>query len=64
MTQDLAQLPATWAEAIDAFAIAREIRRIFRPDLIDNMLATKRQELHYMAELSEDERRELYLDTV
>jgi glutamine synthetase len=36
----------------------------FAPGLIDNMLATKRQELRYMADLSEDERRDLYLDTV
>jgi glutamine synthetase len=63
-TQDLAQLPATWAEAIDAFAASEETRRIFPRTLIDNFLATKRQELHYMAELSEDERTQLYLDTV
>jgi glutamine synthetase len=41
-----------------------EIRRIFPPGLIDNMLATKRQELRYMADLSDTERRDLYLDTV
>jgi len=62
--QDLAQLPATWADAIDAFATSPEIKRIFAPTLIENLLATKRQELHYMAELSPEEQQELYLDTV
>jgi len=62
--QDLAQLPATWADAIDAFATSPEIKRIFAPTLIENLLATKRQELHYMAKLSPEEQQELYLDTV
>jgi glutamine synthetase len=61
---DLPQMPRTWDAAIDAFATSEEIRRIFPPGLIENMLATKRQELHYMGELNEDERRDLYLDTV
>jgi glutamine synthetase len=62
--QDLTQLPTTWHGAIDAFAASPQIKRIFSPALIDNMLATKRQELRYMAEVSETERRDLYLDTV
>ncbi|MFW5654624.1 MAG: glutamine synthetase family protein [Roseicyclus sp.] len=62
--QDLPQLPATWEAAIDAFATCPEIARIFAPALIENLLATKRQELHYMPELSDEERTELYLDTV
>ncbi len=62
--QDLTQLPGTWQAAIDAFGDAPEIKRIFAPGLIDNMLATKRQELRYMEDLTEDERRDLYLDTV
>jgi glutamine synthetase len=61
---DLAQLPRTWDAAIAAFADSPEIKRIFAPTLIDNLLATKRQELHYMAELSPEEQQELYLDTV
>jgi glutamine synthetase len=61
---DLAQLPRTWDTAIAAFADSPEIKRIFAPTLIDNLLATKRQELHYMAELSPEEQQELYLDTV
>jgi glutamine synthetase len=62
--QDIAQLPRDWQGAIDAFAGSAEIARIFPPELIANMLATKRQELHYMAELSPEEQTELYLDTV
>lgn len=62
--KDLAQLPASWDAAIDAFARSPEISRIFAPELIANFLATKRQELHYMAELSPDEQMQLYLDTV
>lgn len=61
---DLAQLPTTWQAAIDAFEQSPDIARIFAPDLITNFLATKRQELHYMAELSAQEQTDLYLDTV
>lgn len=62
--KDLTQLPGTWEAAIDAFATSPQIKRIFAPTLIDNFLATKRQELRYMAELSPEEQQELYLDTV
>lgn len=62
--QGLAQLPASWGEAIDAFATSPEIRRIFPEHLIENFVMTKRQELRYMAELSDEETVELYLDTV
>ena len=62
--QDLAQLPATWSEAIESFAACDEIKRIFPQHLIDNLVMTKRQELHYMAELTDEETVELYLDTV
>ncbi len=61
---DLPQLPVTWAEAIEAFYQSPEIARIFPEELRANFLATKRQELHYMAELSAEEQQELYLDTV
>ncbi|MCR9150207.1 MAG: glutamine synthetase family protein [Rhodobacteraceae bacterium] len=62
--QDLAQLPGTWAEAIEAFAQSAEMRAIFPDELIENYLLTKRQELHYMSELSPEQQVELYLDTV
>lgn len=62
--QKLDQLPATWGAAIDAFHECAEMRRIFSSHLIENFVMTKRQELHYMAELSDEETVELYLDTV
>ncbi|WP_299846605.1 glutamine synthetase family protein [uncultured Paracoccus sp.] len=62
--QKLAQLPGTWQEAIEAFANCPDIKSIFPAHLIENYLMTKRQELHYMAELSDEETVELYLDTV
>ncbi|KGJ02439.1 glutamate--putrescine ligase [Paracoccus halophilus] len=62
--QGLAQLPATWGEAIASFADSAEIKRIFSAHLIENLVMTKRQELRYMAELSDEETVELYLDTV
>ncbi len=62
--QGLAQLPATWNMAINNFAEDPLIRRIFDTELVENFLMTKRQEIHYMAELSDQEQTELYLDTV
>jgi glutamine synthetase len=62
--QDLPQLPRTWPGAIDAFAASPEIARIFPPELIANFLATKRQELHYMAGLSSEDQTALYLDAI
>ncbi|MFC3057827.1 glutamine synthetase family protein [Paenirhodobacter populi] len=62
--QSLPQLPATWNLAINAFDNCALIPRIFERELIENFLMTKRQEIHYMAELSEEEQTELYLDTV
>lgn len=38
--------------------------RILPRELIRNYVLTKRQELHYLAELSPEEQVELYLDTV
>ncbi|MCC5973891.1 MAG: glutamine synthetase [Rubellimicrobium sp.] len=62
--QDLRQIPATWAEAIEGFNSSVLAERIFPRLLIDNFVLTKRQELHYMAELSPAQQIELYLDTV
>ncbi|CAM3722938.1 glutamine synthetase family protein [Paracoccus yeei] len=62
--QGLAQLPASWGAAIEAFAACPQIKRIFPAHLIENFVMTKRQELRYMAELSDEETVELYLDTV
>ncbi|MFV0294426.1 MAG: glutamine synthetase family protein [Paracoccus sp. (in: a-proteobacteria)] len=62
--KQLQQLPGTWSEAINTFANSPEIKRIFPQHLIDNFVMTKRQELHYMAELTDEETVDLYLDTV
>ncbi|MGR3703675.1 MAG: glutamine synthetase family protein [Paracoccaceae bacterium] len=61
---DLPQVPTTWADAIDTFETSPEIAAIFAPELIRNFVLTKRQELHYMGELTPEERVEIYLDTV
>ena len=61
---DLPQMPTDWEAAIDAFQNCEIMPRIFDRDLITNFAMTKRQELHYMAELSDQEQTELYLDTV
>ena len=61
---DLPQIPDTWDGAIKAFEEGAIISGIFSPELLRNYIATKRQELHYMAELSPEEVVELYLDTV
>lgn len=60
----LQQLPGDWGAAIEAFDKCSDIRRNFPQHLIENYLMTKRQELHYMAELTDEETVELYLDTV
>ncbi|WP_420859842.1 glutamine synthetase family protein [Marivivens marinus] len=62
--QDLPQIPATWAEAIDALEESELAKRILPEQLIQNFVLTKRQELHYFRELSPNEKLDLYLDTV
>ncbi|OUS21104.1 glutamine synthetase [Rhodobacterales bacterium 59_46_T64] len=61
---DLPQMPTQWGAAIDAFEASPEIARIFAPELIRNLVLTKRQELHFMGELDATEQVEIYLDTV
>jgi glutamine synthetase len=61
---DLRQIPASWADAIDIFERSPIIAELFAPEIVRNLILTKRQELHYMAELSPEEQVELYLDTV
>ena len=57
--QDLAQIPDTWEAAIDTFEDSPIVKRIFPQLLIDNLVATKRQELHYFAEMSPQQRIDL-----
>ncbi|MFN4130496.1 MAG: glutamine synthetase family protein [Paracoccaceae bacterium] len=61
---DLPQIPATWDAAIDAFENSDMLSRFLPKELIRNLVLTKRQEMHYIAELTPEERVELYLDTV
>ncbi|MBS0563348.1 MAG: glutamine synthetase [Proteobacteria bacterium] len=61
---DLPLIPDTWEEAIAVFEKSEKIARIFPRELITNLVMTKRQELHYMAELTPAEQTEIYLDTV
>lgn len=62
--QDLPSVPMTWDAAIDAFETDKQIERIFDPELIRNMVMTKRQEIRDMSELRAEEQIEIYLDTV
>jgi len=61
---DLPRLTDDWRTAIDLFETDSRIARIFEPELIRNLVATKRQELHYYRDLTDEEKRDLYLDTV
>ncbi len=61
---DLPHIPGDWISAIDAFETSPEVARIFPGELIRNFVLTKRQEVHYMQELSPQEQVAIYLDTV
>ena len=60
----LDRIPDDWAEAIDRFEDSKILARIFSDELIRNYVMTKRQELTSYAELSPQERIDLYLETV
>lgn len=61
---NLPQIPGDWPSAIAAFESDPCIARIFHADLIRNFVLTKKQELHYMQDLSPAEQVAIYLDTV
>ncbi|QFT62242.1 Gamma-glutamylputrescine synthetase PuuA [Roseivivax sp. THAF30] len=61
---DLDHMPGNWSDAIEHFEKSEIMPRIFPEELIRNYLLTKKQERHYMAELSPKEQVEIYLDTV
>ena len=61
---DLPQIPSTWEDVIEAFETSAIMSRILPKELIRNLVLTKKQELHYIAELTAEEKVELYLDTV
>ena len=60
----LPQIAETWETAIEALETSTTVARFIHPELIKNLISTKRQELHYLDELSDSEKVELYLDTV
>lgn len=62
--QKMPQVPGSWGDAIEAFEKSPLAPRIFDPQLIENLLRTKRQEMHYFKELTPEEQLDLYLDTV
>ena len=62
--QQLDQIPANWSDAIALFAEGPRIARIFAPELIRNLVLTKRQELRDIAAMTPEARTALYLDTV
>ncbi|MFQ3349175.1 MAG: glutamine synthetase, partial [Paracoccaceae bacterium] len=62
--ENLPQIPSNWSDAINAFEASTIMPRILPQELIRNLVLTKRQELHYIAELTAEEKVELYLDTV
>ena len=62
--QDLPQLAPDWATAIDVFEADPMVARIFPPEIIANLLMTKRQELRLMSDIPEAEHWKTYLETV
>ena len=61
---DLATLPDTWAAATLLLEQSALLAKVLPPEIIRNLLLTKRQEQAVIAELSERERIELYLESV
>ena len=62
--EGLPQIAENWETAIDTLEQSTIVPRFIHPELIKNLISTKRQELHYLDELSDSEKIELYLDTV
>ena len=61
---EMPQLAADWATAIDWFEQDAMMARIFHPDLIRNLVMTKRQELAYMSPIPKEDHWKTYLETV
>ncbi len=61
---DLPQLAADWQSAIDAFETSDRMHRIFAPDLVANLILTKRQEWAQMRQRPAAEHWKIYLETV
>ena len=61
---DLPQIPSTWETAIEAFANSATVARIFAPQLIENLVLTKRQDARRLARLDRAGQTDIYLDSV
>lgn len=61
---DLPSLAPDWSTAIDRFETSDQIKAIFHPDLIRNLVLTKRQELRKSADMDPDLLRALLLDAL
>ena len=62
--QELPQVPRTWDDAINAFGNSKLASRIFDPQLVDNLIRTKRQEMLHFDEMTPEEQLDHYLDLV
>ncbi|WP_375255663.1 glutamine synthetase family protein [Yoonia sp.] len=62
--QKLPQVPSTWEDAINAFEASPLASRIFDPQLVDNLIRTKRQEMAHFDEMTAEEQLDHYLDLV
>ncbi|MRU16454.1 glutamine synthetase [Roseovarius sp. A21] len=60
---DLPQMAADWSTAIDRFEASPLMPRILPPELVRNLVMTKRQELRLLASRPEDTHWRVYLDT-
>ncbi|SFA94965.1 glutamate--putrescine ligase [Poseidonocella pacifica] len=61
---DLPQLASDWKIAVRLFESDPRIRRIFSPELIENFVMTKRQEITLLSALPPEQHWPLYLETV
>ncbi|MCV6594643.1 MAG: glutamine synthetase, partial [Silicimonas sp.] len=62
--QDLPQVPTDWDSAIGHFETSAQVRRIFAPQMIQNLVLTKRQEQAKMADLTREQQTDIYLEAV
>ena len=61
---DTETLADTWADAVARFQASRWMTRIFPKELCSLLICQKKQEMQRVDELSDDARRDLYLDRV
>ncbi|MEM6823935.1 MAG: glutamine synthetase family protein [Pseudomonadota bacterium] len=62
--QTLPSIPGTWADSVERFETSELLPDFLPVMLIENFTRTKRQEMRVFANLSDQERHRLYLDTV